>query len=87
MSQLCVNVLGYVGAILTTINSIPQIFKIIKTKDVTTISIFSYCTLATGQLSWGLYAIMKSDLQLTIGSFIGLLLSLIVIFLTIKYRK
>ena len=33
MSQLCVNVLGYVGAILTTINSIPQIFKIIKTKD------------------------------------------------------
>lgn len=80
-------VLGIIAGTLTTIMTIPQLNKTLKTKEVEDISIGTFITASIGITLWLIYGIFKSDIALIITNIAGLILTLIMIILKLRYQK
>lgn len=79
---------AYIGTTLTVINQIPQIYKAIKTKKTTDISMFFLISLLLSHISWLIYAISDDiNVILIVNSSFCLLLTKILIFLKLKFDK
>lgn len=79
-------ILGLIAATLTTISFLPQVIKIIKTKNTTDISLVMYCLLTTGVLLWLIYGYLIQDWPVMIANFITLVFSSVILFMKIKNK-
>lgn len=77
--------IGYLAGTLTTFAQLPQIFKSLKTKKTTDISLFMYITLVIGVILWLLYGILINDFPLILANLITLIIVTIILILKVRY--
>lgn len=79
--------IGLAAGICTSVSLLPQVIKIIKEKKAEAISYFMLAILIIGQATWIWYGIMKSDLPIILTNSISVLVNIIMIIFTIKYKE
>lgn len=87
MSELILQIIVYSAGAVVMLSTIPQIYKIVKTKQAKGISVTSYILLSISQALWLIYGILKADNKLIITNSILLLLIIIILLLVIYYEK
>ncbi|MEE8328321.1 MAG: SemiSWEET transporter [Thermodesulfovibrionia bacterium] len=78
-------IIGLIAGTCTTISFLPQVIKIIKTKETKDISISMYIILATGMLLWIIYGIFIEALPVILANTISFIFATIVLSLKIRY--
>jgi len=81
------SIIGYVAAALTTLSFIPQVTHIYKSKDTSAISLSMYLIFSLGVFLWLIYGVLISAWPMVVANGITLLLSLIILWLKIKFRS
>jgi MtN3 and saliva related transmembrane protein len=80
------NVIGYAAAFFTTFALLPQIIRIWKLKEARDVSIFMPLMICVGASLWLVYGVMIEEMPVIAANAISLLITLITLFVTIKYR-
>lgn len=78
--------IGYCAAFCTSISFLPQVLKIIKTKDTSGISLYMYLIFFIGVLLWLIYGLLIKDAVVIIANLVTLILSGIVLVLKIREK-
>ncbi len=82
-----VNYIGILAGVCTAISLLPQLFKIIKKKKAEDISYFMLFILITGLMGWTWYGIEKKDYPIILTNAFSVLVNLLIIVFTVKYKK
>jgi MtN3 and saliva related transmembrane protein len=80
-------IIGIVAGICTGFSLLPQLIKIIKDKKADDLSYFMLGILLAGLTGWIWYGCLKEDYPIIITNLFSLVLNIIIIFLTIHYKK
>ena len=92
-SENLVLVIGYIATVITTLATLPQIIRAIRTRDVTGVSLVTYVMFIIANMCWITYGFLvrgdgKIDYPIVIGDFISLSLNLtMVVFKLISIKK
>ncbi|NCB56630.1 MAG: hypothetical protein EOM46_03825 [Gammaproteobacteria bacterium] len=86
MDASLVELLGMTAGCLTTGSFIPQAIKIMRTRDVSGISLLMYIALAVGLMLWLLYGIINGQISIIAANGVTLALVLIILVMKIRYR-
>ncbi|MEF9475998.1 MAG: SemiSWEET transporter [Candidatus Mariimomonas ferrooxydans] len=78
-------IIGLIAGTCTTISFLPQVIKIIKTKETKDISISMYIILATGMFLWIIYGIFIEALPVILANTISFVFATIILILKIRY--
>jgi MtN3 and saliva related transmembrane protein len=78
--------IGIAAGICSAVSSIPQLGKIIKEKKAENISGFMLGILLVGLALWIWYGILKDDYPIIITNSFSILVNLLIIFFTIRYK-
>jgi len=78
--------IGFLAAVGTTSAFIPQVIRIIKTRDTKGISLFMYIIFTTGVALWLAYGALLNNLPIIIANVITLILAITILFLKIKNK-
>jgi MtN3 and saliva related transmembrane protein len=78
-------VLGYVGACLTTAAFVPQAWKVLKTRETHSISLAMYVLFTLGVLLWLLYGVAIESLPVICANAVTLILASLI--LVVKLRE
>lgn len=84
MEQINVQYLGYVSAFLTTASFLPQVLQVLRSRDLSSISLLMYLMYVTGLALWLIYGFLLGSWPLVISNAITLLLSSIILVLKIR---
>ncbi|WP_078118306.1 SemiSWEET transporter [Thiosocius teredinicola] len=76
--------LGLLAAFLTTAAFVPQVFRVVRTRDTHAISLTMYLMFAAGVALWLIYGILLGLWPVIIANGITLLLALMVIALKLR---
>lgn len=87
MKELIIQVTGWLNMLLFSVVSLPQIWKTIKTKNVDGVSITPFFILAIANVDAWIYAILIHQYPLLVKYSIGLVSSLLYLFVYYKYGK
>jgi len=79
--------IGIMAAFLTTISFVPQVFRVLRTRDTHAISLWMYLLFSTGLALWLVYGLMLGLWPVIIANSATLLLSLIVIYFKVRSPK
>ena len=79
--------IGIGAGVFTAISLLPQLFKIIKEKKADDISYFMLFILLAGLCGWIWYGLLKKDYPLIITNSFSLLVNLLIIVFSIKYKS
>lgn len=80
-------VTGIVAGVFTAISLIPQLVKIIKEKKADNISYGMLAVLMVGLILWVCYGIMKNDYPIIITNSFSLLINILILGFTIRYKS
>jgi len=61
------------AAILSTLNQFPQAYKVFKSKDTHSISLYMYCIVEVAIILWLVYGILLADLPLILANSLSLI--------------
>lgn len=78
-------VIGYVGAFLTTVSFIPQAVKTIRTRDTRGISLHMYAVFTVGVACWLAYGISLGSWPMILSNIVTLGLSSTILALKLRY--
>jgi len=78
--------IGLIAAFLTTAAFVPQVVKVIKTKDTKGLSLLMYIMQVTGMFLWLVHGLSINDLPLILANAVTLCLSGIILFYKIRYK-
>ena len=81
-----ISIIGLLAAFCTTWAFLPQVIKIIRSRDTKAISLSMYSIFFTGILLWLIYGLIIKDIPLIAANGITFILSGIVLILKIKYK-
>jgi MtN3 and saliva related transmembrane protein len=81
-----ITLIGLFAAICTTISSLPQLLKAIKTKHTKDLSPTMYLLLTAGISAWLIYGIMIKDLPLVFANSATLIFTIMILTLIFKYN-
>ncbi len=79
--------IGLIAGCLTTGSFIPQVFQIIKTRDVSGISLLMYIAFTVGVLLWCIYGISNGQPAVIAANGVTLALAVIILGMKIKFGK
>ena len=79
-------IIGAIAACLTTFSFVPQVVKVIKTKDTSGISLLMYLMSCLGIFLWMVHGLMIKDSALFYANLVTFVLALIVLVYKIKYK-
>lgn len=79
-------IIGAIAACLTTFSFVPQVIKVIKTKDTSGISLLMYLMSCLGIFLWMIHGLMIKDSALFYANLVTFVLALIVLVYKIKYK-
>lgn len=85
MPPFAVDLIGLVGAILTTLCWLPQAAKSIREKDTRAISLFGTAAFAAGVACWLIYGLAKADIPLVGSSSVTLCLVMVILALKLRH--
>ncbi|WP_321322085.1 SemiSWEET transporter [Labilibaculum sp.] len=86
MEMTLISILGFAAAFCTTVSFVPQAIRIIKTKHTKDISLAMYSLFNIGILLWLLYGIVIVSWPMILANAVTLLLTLIILYLKIRYK-
>ena len=86
MDASSTELLGLVAGCLTTGSFIPQVIKILKTRDVSIISLVMYVAFTVGVLLWCIYGFINGQASIVAANGITLALASIILGMKIRYR-
>ena len=78
-------VIGYIGAFLTTVSFIPQAVKTIRTRDTRGISLHMYAVFTVGVACWLVYGISLGSWPMILSNIVTLGLSSTILALKLRY--
>jgi len=78
--------IGSIAAVLTTFAFLPQVIKVIKTKDTESIALGMYLMQVVGIGLWLVHGLVIQDLPLISANSISLILSATILAYKIKYK-
>jgi len=81
-----VTILGLAAAVLTTSSFIPQVIKVIRTRQVKDISVTMYAIITVGISLWLAYGIVVNDLPVILANAVTLALVSMVLVLRVIWR-
>ncbi len=79
--------IGTLGASLTTIAFMPQVWHTFRTKDVSGISLGMYTVLTVGIALWVVYGWLLSAWPIIISNGITLSLAMMILLMKLRYRQ
>ena len=82
-----VELIGYIGALGTTICLMPQVCKTLKTRSTKDLSLISYLILTVDCIVWLIYATLIGSIPVILSNGITLLFSIILVVLIIKDKR
>jgi MtN3 and saliva related transmembrane protein len=82
-----VELIGYIGAFMTTAAFFPQTWQVIRTRDTRSISLAMYILFTLGICFWLVYGVMIESFPVTIANAITLVLSSIILYMKMKEAK
>ncbi|NQQ99901.1 SemiSWEET transporter [Streptococcus suis] len=71
--------IGFIAACLTTFGFIPQVVKVVKSKDTESISLGMYVMSVTGMSLWLIHGIYQGDVALIIANSVSVSLAGIIL--------
>ena len=80
-----ITIIGLVAAICTTSSFLPQVIKILKSKETKDISLLMYAILTAGLFLWLVYGVLLSDFPLILANGISFSLAMCVLVLKIRH--
>ncbi len=80
-------IIGYIGAFLTTISFLPQAIKTVTTRNTDGLSLFMYSLFVMGVWFWILYGILIKNPIIIISNCIVLLLAGTILMIKIKNNQ
>ncbi|MGT2963626.1 SemiSWEET transporter [Streptococcus acidominimus] len=78
--------IGFIAAFLTTFGFVPQVIRVMKTKDTTSISLGMYLMSVTGMLLWLTHGLVIQDMALVAANIISATLSGIILYYKLCYN-
>ncbi|AUA19785.1 SemiSWEET transporter [Streptococcus suis] len=78
--------IGFIAACLTTFGFIPQVIKVVKTKDTESISLGMYVMSVTGMSLWLIHGIIQGDMALMIANSVSVTLAGIILVYKLIYK-
>lgn len=76
--------IGYLAAALTTVSFVPQVVRVMRTRDTQAISLVSYVAFCTGVFLWLVYGLVLANMPIVIAN--GTTLALAIVILLYKIR-
>lgn len=84
---MLVEVVGYVGATLTTLAFFPQTLKVIQSRDTRSISLAMYVLFTIGVCFWLVYGLLIQSFPVVIANIITVVLSAIIMLMKLREPK
>jgi len=78
--------IGTIAGILTTLSFVPQVVKVLQTRDTTAISLGMYLMSVIGIFLWMVHGYVIGDMALLIANLITFCLALIILIAKLKYK-
>ena len=79
--------IGSIAAVLTTFAFLPQVIKVIKTKDTESIALGMYLMQVLGIALWLAHGLVIQDLPLILANSVSFILSGIILVYKIRYKQ
>jgi MtN3 and saliva related transmembrane protein len=80
-------IIGLLGGVFTTFGLIPQIYRLIKVKSSTEISLSFTIMYLTGNALWLIYGITIHSFSILVWNALGVVFNSIMLFLKFRYDK
>jgi MtN3 and saliva related transmembrane protein len=87
MNMDWIEVVGHIGAFLSSITFIPQVYKVWKTKSVEDLSLSMMLIVASSTMIWLVYGIAKMLWPVILANGFIFCLSLVMIYMKFAYSK
>ncbi|TGL55173.1 hypothetical protein EHQ59_06105 [Leptospira kemamanensis] len=81
------NLIGYVAAFLTTVSFLPQVLRVVLTKQTRDISRNMYIMFFLGVVLWFVYGILKSDFPIILANVVTLFFVTIILYYKLNEGK
>ena len=75
-----------IAGILTTLAFVPQVVKVIKTKDTSSLSLGMYSMQVVGIFLWLIHGFVIHDMALLVANLVTFCLALIILLYKLKYK-
>jgi MtN3 and saliva related transmembrane protein len=85
--MISTEIIGLVAGTLTTASFVPQVYQIIKTRDVAGISLFMYIIFTIGVCLWLLYGFMNAQISVIMANGVTLVFAMAILFMKLKYNN
>jgi len=85
MSQILLNVVGTLAGVCSMVSFVPQIVKIVREKDASSVSLRMYMVTVTGFVLWTTYGALLNSWPVTISNAVCLVLTAIILALRWRY--
>lgn len=82
--EITINILSWIGAILTSVVLIPQSYKIIRTRDTKSLSLYMYIIFVLSAITWIVFAVLSNQPAIITTNSIVLFFALIILILKIS---
>ena len=79
-------IIGLTAAACTTFAFLPQVIKVVKTKETRNISLGMYFIFTVGILLWLIYGVLLNNFPMILANIISFVFASIVLILKIRYR-
>ncbi|PSK88115.1 SemiSWEET transporter [Taibaiella chishuiensis] len=80
-------VVGIAAGVLTSISMLPQLIKVIREQDVSTISPVMICVLICGVGLWCWYGAMKGELPIMLSNGFSVILNATLLFCYFRFKR
>jgi len=81
-----IEIIGYAGAIMTTLAFLPQTIKTIKHKQTKDLSFWMYLIFTLGISCWFVYGLLINSLPIILANIVSFGFSFTILMLKIKYK-
>jgi len=82
-----IEIIGIIAAVLTTSGFAPQVYKSLKTKEVSSVSLTMYVVMFIGLLFWLSYGVLINSVSIILANIVSGILVLIQIVAKIRYSN
>ena len=86
-SQILINVVGVAAALCSMGSFIPQVWKLIRERDATSVSVRMYMVTVTGFSLWIAYGLLLKSWPLVGSNLISLVLAALILVLKLRYSN
>lgn len=81
---MLIDYIGFIAAFCTTFSFAPQLIKVLKTGDTSSLSLLMYVVFNLGVLLWLIYGILRNDIPISVANAVTLLFALTILIKKIR---